>query len=51
MFRGRGMAHTQMGRAVLDRLVADLQNEAVVEQPARMEGRNMTLLLAPKVKA
>lgn len=51
MFRGREMAHTKLGRAVLDRIVADLQDEAVVEQAARMEGRNMTLLLAPKTKA
>jgi translation initiation factor IF-3 len=50
MFRGREMAHTQMGRAVLDRILADLQNEAVVEQPPRMEGRNMTTLLGPKAK-
>ena len=50
MFRGREMAHTQMGRVVLDRIIAALQNEAVVEQSSRMEGRNMTLLLGPKVK-
>ncbi len=50
MFRGREMAHTSMGRAVLDRIVADLQNDAVVEQPPRMEGKNMMLLLAPKPK-
>jgi translation initiation factor IF-3 len=37
-----------MGRAVLDRIVADLQNEATVEQPPRMEGRNMMMLLGPK---
>jgi translation initiation factor IF-3 len=48
MFRGREMAHTSMGRAVLDRIVADLQNEATVEQPPRMEGRNMMMLLGPK---
>src|SRR5512147_2736589 len=45
MFRGREMAHTEQGRAVLERIIAELQNESVVEQPARMEGRNMTLLL------
>jgi translation initiation factor IF-3 len=50
MFRGREMAHTQMGRTLLERIVADLQNEAVVEQPPRMEGKNMMLFLAPKVK-
>ncbi len=48
MFRGREMAHTSHGRAVLDRIVGELQNEAVIEQPPRMEGRNMMLLLGPK---
>jgi translation initiation factor IF-3 len=50
MFRGREMAHTSNGRAVLDRIVADLQNDAAVEQPPRMEGRNMTMLLGAKAK-
>lgn len=50
MFRGREMAHTEHGRQVLERIVAELQNDAVVEQSARMEGRNMTLLLGSKAK-
>jgi translation initiation factor IF-3 len=50
MFRGREMAHTEQGRALLDKVVTELQNEAVVEQPPRMEGRNMTLLLGAKAK-
>lgn len=50
MFRGREMAHTSYGKAVLDRIVAELQNEAVVESPSRMEGRNMTMLLGAKAK-
>jgi len=50
MFRGREMAHIEMGKAVLDRIVTDLQNDAVVEQPPRMEGRNMMLLLGAKTK-
>jgi len=50
MFRGREMAHTTHGRAVLERIVGDLQNEAAVESPPRMEGRNMTMLLGAKVK-
>jgi translation initiation factor IF-3 len=48
MFRGREMAHTVHGKAVLDRIMNDLQNEAVIESPARMEGRNMTMLLGAK---
>jgi translation initiation factor IF-3 len=50
MFRGREMAHTMHGRAVLERIVADLQDGAVIEQPPRMEGRNMTMLIGPKAK-
>jgi len=51
MFRGREMAHTSYGRAVLDRILKDIEAEAVVEQNIRMEGKNMTLLLGPKAKA
>jgi translation initiation factor IF-3 len=50
MFRGREMAHIDHGRAVLERIVNELQNDAVVEQPPRLEGRNMTLLLGAKAK-
>lgn len=50
MFRGREMAHQQLGRAVLDRLIQELQGIAIVEQQARMEGRNMFLMLAPVKK-
>ncbi|HYA88258.1 MAG TPA: translation initiation factor IF-3 [Nitrospirota bacterium] len=51
MFRGREMAHIDHGRAVLDRIVSELQNDAVVEQTPRLEGRNMTLLLGAKAKS
>jgi translation initiation factor IF-3 len=51
MFRGREMAHTTHGRAVLDRIVQDLQDGAIIESPPRMEGRNMTMLLGAKAKA
>lgn len=50
MFRGREMAHIDHGRKVLERIVSDLQNDAVVESPPRLEGRNMTLLLGAKAK-
>ncbi len=48
MFRGREMAHQEQGRALLERLVKDLEKEAVIEQQPRMEGRNMFLMLGPK---
>ena len=47
MFRGREMAHQELGRAVLDRVIQELQGLGVVEQHARMEGRNMFLMVAP----
>jgi translation initiation factor IF-3 len=50
MFRGREMAHTAQGRTVLERIVSELQNDAVVESMPRMEGRNMTMLLGVKAK-
>jgi translation initiation factor IF-3 len=48
MFRGREIVHVDLGRDVLDRLVAFVQDIAIVERPARVEGRNMTMFLVPK---
>jgi translation initiation factor IF-3 len=48
MFRGRQMAHPELGRAVLDRVAADLEDICKVEQPAKQDGRNMIMVLAPK---
>ena len=47
MFRGREMAHTDSGREVLDDVIEEIGELAVVEQTARLEGRNMFLILAP----
>ncbi len=47
-FRGREMAHTEIGRQVLDRVRNDTAEEAKVESDARMEGRQMVMVLAPK---
>jgi translation initiation factor IF-3 len=48
MFRGREMAHPELGRSLLDHIVQAVQDIAVVEQMPRMEGRNMFLMLSPK---
>ena len=48
MFRGREMAHQELGRKLLDRLVKDLEAVAVVEQMPKMEGRNMVMILGHK---
>ena len=49
-FRGREMAHTELGRKLLDRLVADLSAHAQIEQNPLMEGRQMVMMFAPKKK-
>lgn len=49
-FRGREMAHTEIGRKILDRLVVDLAEHGTVEQGASMEGRQITMVIAPKKK-
>jgi translation initiation factor IF-3 len=48
MFRGRQMAHLELGRAVLDRVAASLADIGKIESDAKLEGRNMTMVLAPK---
>jgi translation initiation factor IF-3 len=50
MFRGREMAHTELGRRILDRLVEDLQGLAVVEAEPKQDGRNMVMVIAPSKK-
>lgn len=48
MFRGREMAHTDLGEVVLRRVLAELEDKVLIEQQPRLEGRNMTMLIAPK---
>ena len=48
MFRGREMAHTELGRKILDRLVADLGEAIVVESFPKQEGRNMIMVIGPE---
>jgi translation initiation factor IF-3 len=50
MFRGREITHKELGQSVLDEVVGDLKEIAVVEQPPRMEGRQMFMILAPNAK-
>jgi translation initiation factor IF-3 len=45
-FRGRQMAHPQLGRQVLDQIVQKLQGVATVERPPVVEGRTMSMILA-----
>ncbi len=47
MFRGRQMANPQFGRQVMDRFSTDLTDICKVESFPQMEGRSMTMVLAP----
>ena len=47
-FRGRELAHTELGKAVLDRILEMLEGNFLLERAAQMEGRTMSLLLNPK---
>ena len=47
-FRGREMAHQDLGRDLLKRVENDMAEEVVVEQHPRMEGRQMVMMLSPK---
>ncbi len=46
-FRGREIAHPETAARVLERVITDAGELAIVEQPYRMEGRTMTMILAP----
>jgi len=50
VFRGREITHPQIGKALLDRVVKSLEHIAVVEKEAMLEGRHMTVILAPDKK-
>jgi translation initiation factor IF-3 len=47
MFRGRQMAHPEIGREVLDRMVAEIADVGKVESAPTMEARSMTMVIAP----
>ncbi|WP_215782665.1 MULTISPECIES: translation initiation factor IF-3 [unclassified Paludibacterium] len=49
-FRGREMAHQDIGLALLKRVEADLAEVGVVEQFPRLEGRQMVMMISPKKK-
>jgi translation initiation factor IF-3 len=47
LFRGREMAHPEIGRGLLDQLIELLRPHGSVEQAPKIEGRTMTMILAP----
>lgn len=48
MFRGREITHPELGIEVCQKMAERLADVATVEKPAKVEGRNMTMILAPK---
>ena len=49
-FRGREMAHQELGLQLMERIEQDLAEISTVEQRPKMEGRQMVMVLAPKKK-
>lgn len=49
-FRGREMAHQQLGMQLLERVQEDTKDDAKVEARPKMEGRQMLMVLSPKLK-
>jgi len=49
-FKGREMAHTELGEQMVKRIQADVIEDAVVESFPRFEGRQMVMMIAPKKK-
>jgi translation initiation factor IF-3 len=48
MYRGRQIAHVELGKAVLDRFANGLADIGKIEQEAKLEGRNMVMVMGPK---
>jgi len=49
-FKGREMAHTELGVAMIKRIETDLIDEVTIESRPRLEGRQMVMMMAPKKK-
>ena len=49
-FRGREMAHQEIGMKLMERIEVDMEEMATVEMRPKMEGRQMTMIIAPRKK-
>lgn len=47
MFKGREITHTELGMGMLKRVAEELKEVATIEHPPKLEGRNMTMVVAP----
>lgn len=50
MFRGRELSHQSLGKEVLDRMADQLKDKVAIEREAKLEGKNMIMILAPKAQ-
>lgn len=50
MFRGRELSHQDLGRNVLLKVAAELKDLVTIERDAKLEGKNMIMILAPKAQ-
>jgi translation initiation factor IF-3 len=48
MFRGREIAYTEMGRRIMEGILGELEENGVIDQHPKLEGRNMVMIVAPK---
>lgn len=48
VFRGREMAHTELGRRILDRMAGELEDVSTIEQTPKQEGRHLAMVLSPR---
>ncbi len=50
MFRGREMSHPELGKDLLDRVMDIVKDLGILERSAKLEGRNMSMVISPKTK-
>ena len=50
MFRGRELSHPELGKEILERFAEALKDTVSVERDAKLEGKNMIMILAPKAQ-
>lgn len=47
-FRGRQMAHIELGKKMMNRIIEEIKDQGVIEQEPKLEGRFMNMVVAPK---
>lgn len=49
-FRGREMAHRELGYELMNKIKAELKDLCIIEAPAKLQGRNMSMIVAPPLR-